>query len=68
MSKENIEKLMETKNVEFRDFNITSVHARQAEDGAEELVVEGLACVYNQETVLYKGKYYELHEIVASGA
>lgn len=68
MSKENIEKLMDAKNVEFRDFGITKVQERTAEDGKEELVIEGLACVYNQETVLYKGKYYELHEIVAPGA
>lgn len=66
--KDNIEKLIEEKNMEFRDFKLTNVEKRKSEEGKEELVVEGVACCYDTETVLYKGKYYECREQVAKGA
>ena len=65
---ENIEKLMTEKNVEFRSFKINNVEERKNDDGELELVVEGVACVFNKETVLYHGKNYELKEVVDRSA
>lgn len=66
--KENIEKLINEKDVQFRDFKLTTIEKREAEDGKEKLVVEGVACNFDTETVLYSGKYYEWREKVATGA
>lgn len=66
--KENIEKLINDKEVQFRDFRLTAVEKRASEDGKEQLVVEGVPCSFDTETVLYKGKYYECHEKIATGA
>jgi len=66
--KDNIERLMNDKNVEFRDFRITGIETRQKEDGTDEYIIEGTPCVFNDETVLYQGKYYELREIIDSKA
>lgn len=66
--KDNIEKLIDEKQVQFRDFRLTNVESRANENGQEELIVEGVAATFNQETVLYKGKYYEAREVIASGA
>lgn len=65
---ENIEKLINDKEVQFRSFSLNKVEKRQLDDGTEELVVEGVAAVTNQLTVLYKGKYYEDREIITSEA
>lgn len=65
---ENIERLMNDKNVEFRDFKLGTIETRQNENGTEQLIVEGVPCVFDQETVLYKGKYYECREEIATGA
>ena len=66
--KDNIEKLMNEKEIQFRDFRVTSIETRQNEEGKEELIVEGVPVTFNQETVLYKGKYYEAREVVSPGA
>lgn len=66
--KNNIEKLVAEKEVQFRDFRLTNIETRANEEGKEELILEGVACSFNQETVLYKGKYYEAREIIAPGA
>ena len=65
---DNIENLMNNKGVEFRDFSLTKIETRAKEDGQEELIVEGIPCVFNQETILYKGKYYECREKIANTA
>lgn len=65
---ENIERLMNEKNIEFRDFRLTKIETRKNEDESEELIIEGTPCVFNQETVLYKGKYWEFREKIDSGA
>lgn len=67
-ARENIQKLMEEKDFQFRDFRLTKIEKREAEDGADELIVEGKACAFNSETTLYKSKYYEAHEIIADTA
>lgn len=59
---ENIERLMNDKSVEFRDFRLKNIDVRQAADGKEEMVLEGVPCVFESETVLYKDKYYECRE------
>ncbi len=66
--KDNIERLINEKDVQFRDFRLTTVEKRASEDGKEQLIVEGVACNFDTETVLYKGKYYEWREKVATGA
>lgn len=66
--KENIEKLIAEKEMQFRDFRLTNIETRKTEEGKDELVVEGVACQFDTETVLYKGKYYECREKIAAGA
>lgn len=62
--RDNIENLINNKEVQFRDFHSLTIEKRANEEGKDELVVEGIACVFNQETTLYKGKYYEDREKV----
>lgn len=66
--KDNIERLINNKEIQFRDFRLTAVERRQAEDGKDELIVEGKACTFNDETILWKSKDYEAHEIVSPDA
>lgn len=66
--KDNIEKLIIEKEMQFRDFRLTTIETRKSKDGKEQLVVEGIACNFDVETVLYKGKYFECREKIASGA
>lgn len=66
--KDNIEKLINEKSVQFRDFRLITIETRSNEQGNEELIIEGLAASFDSETVLYKGKYYEAREVIASGA
>ena len=66
--KDNIEKLISEKEVQFRDFRLTNIETRSNDDGKEELVLEGLACSFDQETVLYAGKTYEYREKIAPTA
>lgn len=66
--KDNIEKLIAEKECQFRDFKLTAVAKRAALDGKEELVVEGRACTFNDETVLWKYGDYEAHEIIDANA
>ncbi|MGO5053579.1 HK97 family phage prohead protease [Lachnospiraceae bacterium LCP25S3_G4] len=70
MSREtdNIEKLMADKNVEFREFKLTKIETRKNEDDTESLVIEGVPCVFDTETILYKGKHYEYREKIDKGA
>lgn len=70
MSKEieNIERLINDKNVEFRDFKLTRVETRKGEDDSEVLEIEGVPCVFDTETVLYKGKFWEFREKVDRNA
>lgn len=68
LEKDNIEKLMNEKNVEFRDFRLTNIETRTNEAGTEELVLEGVPCVFDNETILYKGKYYEYREKIDKNA
>ena len=70
MSKEveNIERLMQNKSVEFRDFKITGTEKRSVENGKEQFVISGVPCVFDTETVLYKSKTYEYREKIAAGA
>lgn len=61
--KDNIENLINNKDIQFRDFHSLVIEKRANEEGKEELVVEGVACVFNQETVLFKDKYFEDREL-----
>ena len=65
---DNIKKLMNEKQMQFRDFKLTKIETRQDESNTEYLELEGMACVFNTSTILYKGKYYELQEKIASTA
>ena len=66
--KDNIEKLINDKDCQFRDFKLTKIEQRKADNGDNELVVEGKACSFNDETVLYKTDDYEAREIIDSSA
>lgn len=66
--KDNIEKLINEKEVQFRDFRLTAIETRKGEDGIEELILEGVPVVFDTETVLWKGKYYEEREVIVSTA
>lgn len=62
--KDNIEKLINEKEVQFRDFKLTNIESRKNEDGEDGLVVEGVPATFNSETVLYKGIYFEDREVI----
>ena len=62
--KNNIESLIENKGFQFRDFRITNIETRQGETGEEEMIVEGVACVFNTPTVLFKYDGVEYKEQV----
>lgn len=66
--KDNIEKLISEKECQFRDFRLTAVEKRKDESGKEELVVEGKACSFDSETVLYRFGNYEAREVIAPEA
>lgn len=66
--RDNIEKLIAEKECQFRDFKLTTIERRQAEDGKDELLVEGKACSFNDATILWKSKDYEAHEIISPDA
>lgn len=67
-AKDNIEKLIKNKDVQFRDFNSLKLETRKNDDGIDEYIIEGVACSFNQETVLYKGKRYEDREKIDPNA
>lgn len=66
--KSNIERLMDEKDVQFRDFRNVKMEIRKKEDSSEEYLLTGLACSFDTETVMYKSKYCEYREKIASGA
>lgn len=66
--KDNINKLIEEKEMQFRDFRLTNIETRKSEEGKEQLVVEGIACNFDVETVLYRGATFECREKIAVGA
>lgn len=66
--KDNIEKLINEKSCQFRDFKLTNIERRAREDGSDELIVEGKACSFNSETVLYSDGDYEAREVVSPEA
>lgn len=59
---------MNDKNVEFRDFKLTKIETRKNDDETESLIIEGVPCVFDTETVLYKGKYWEFREKIDKNA
>ena len=65
---QNIQKLIDDKEVQFRDFRLSKIETRKKEDGKEEMILEGVPCTFNKETVLYKSKAYECREKIDSNA
>lgn len=65
MSKEinNMEKLMEDKNVQFRDFSITNIETRQDGD-TEGMTVKGVPVVFDSETTLFETKETIFKEVI----
>ena len=61
---ENIKRLIENKDMQFRDFRLT--RAEEADGGS--LIVEGVPCVFDTETVLFSADGYELRETIDKGA
>lgn len=71
MSREtdNIERLIENKKVQFRDFEITNIEFRKATEGEpEQMIIRGVPCVFNQETLLFRWDNYEVYEEVDQDA
>ncbi len=64
----NMDKLIREKGFEFRAFSIANVEVRDGENGTEEMILEGVACAFGKETVLYKGQRWELHEVIEKKA
>jgi len=61
--KDNIEKLMSDKGMQFRKFSISKMETRANEDGQESLLIEGEPVVFNSETELFamdKNSYCEV--------
>ena len=54
---ENIERLMQSKGVQFRDFDITDIEIREANEGEpEKMIVRGTPAVFDSETFLFSYK------------
>ena len=52
---ENIKRLIENKGVHFRDFQITNIETRAAEDGeAEKMIIRGIPAVFGVQTKLFE--------------
>lgn len=65
---DNIEKLMRSKDMQFRDFHITEVETRAVGEDDEEMIVRGVACVFNTPTVLYEYDGVEYKEQIDARA
>jgi HK97 family phage prohead protease len=65
---QNIQKLIDEKGFQFRDFMLTKIETRKKDDGNDEMILEGVPCTFDTETVLYKGKYYECREKIDRNA
>lgn len=71
---ENIRKLIEQKDVQFRDFQIGSIETRASEDGkTEKMVIRGVAAVFDTETLLlsfrnWNNQLVEVYEQVSPDA
>ena len=50
---DNIQKLINEKSVQFRDFKNLKLETRKSGE-TEELVIEGIACTFNEPTVLFE--------------
>ena len=62
---ENIERLINNKKAQFRDFRITNIEIREAAEGEpEKLIIRGVPCVFNQETLLFRWDKYMVYEQV----
>lgn len=67
--KDNIQRLMNEKNVQFRDFRLTNIEQREAaENAGGSLILDGVACSFGVETVLFKEPKSECREKIASTA
>lgn len=66
MSKENIEKLMSEKNVQFRSFEFRA--KKEQKEDKEELIVEGSPVVFENETYMGGGDGYEYREVIDKDA
>lgn len=66
--KDNIEKLIQNKDVQFRDFKHLVIEERQAEGGSNELVIEGVACTYDEPTILFSYDGIDYKEQIDSKA
>lgn len=62
---ENIERLIDNKKAQFRDFQITNIEVREAAEGEpEKLIIRGVPCVFNEETLLFRWDNYMVYEQV----
>lgn len=60
---ENIERLIDRKKAQFRDFQLVSIEVREATEGEpEKLIIRGVPCVFGQETLLFRWDNYMVFE------
>lgn len=62
--KDNIEKLIESRGAQFRNFNIGQIEVRKDDDnGKEKMIIRGFPCVFDSETMLYSFKGWDGYEV-----
>ena len=62
--KDNIEKLIESRGAQFRNFKIGGIEVRKDDDsGKEKMIIRGFACVFDNETLLYSFKGWDGYEV-----
>lgn len=62
--KDNIEKLIESRGAQFRNFKIGGIEVRKDDDsGKEKMIIRGYACVFDSETMLYSFKGWDGYEV-----
>lgn len=66
---DNIERLIQNKGVQFRDFRISNIETRAAEnDTPERMIIEGVPIVYNSRTKLFSIGNTDVFETIAPEA
>ncbi len=66
---DNVERLIQQKGVQFRDFKISNIETRAAEDDApEKMIIEGVPIVYNSRTKLFSVGTTDVYETIAPEA
>lgn len=64
---DNVERLINDKGVQFRDFKISNIETREAvDDEPEKMIIEGVPIVYNSRTKLFSYGNTDVFETIAA--